>query len=65
VLDAAGQWRNPQGGAIVRERSKVVIIATREDETVQERLDAITAAYKRQFKQQSVGIVIRATCAAF
>ena len=65
VLDAAGQWRNPQGGGILRERSKVVMIVTPDDSTVQERIDAIATAYKRQFKQQSVGIVMRAACASF
>jgi hypothetical protein len=65
VIDAAGQWRNPQGGAIVRERSKVVMIVVPENPPVQERIEAIAAAYKRQFKQQSVGILIRTACASF
>jgi len=65
VFDASGQWRNPQGGAVLRERSKVVMIVAPEQPPVQERLDAITAAYKQRFQQQSVGIVIRAVCASF
>lgn len=65
VIDAGGQWRNPQGGAIVRERSKVVMIVVPEEPPVQERVDTIAAAYKRRFKQQSVGIVMRAACASF
>ncbi|HEY0569632.1 MAG TPA: DUF3574 domain-containing protein [Xanthobacteraceae bacterium] len=65
VIDASGQWRNPQGGAIVRERSKVVVIVAPENPPVQDRIDAIAAAYRRQFKQQSVGIVIRSACASF
>jgi hypothetical protein len=65
VIDAAGQWRNPQGGAIVRERSKVVMIVVPENPPVQERIEAIATAYKRQFKQQSVGILIRTACASF
>jgi hypothetical protein len=65
VIDAAGQWRNPQGGAIVRERSKIVMIVVPENPPVRERIDAIAGAYKRQFKQQSVGIVIRSACASF
>src|SRR5215210_2774048 len=56
VIDASGQWRSPQGGSIVRERSKVVMIVAPENPPVQERIDAIARAYKRQFKQQSVGI---------
>jgi hypothetical protein len=64
VIDASGQWRSPQDG-ILRERSKVVMIVVPENPPVQERIDAIANAYKRQFKQQSVGIVIRAACASF
>jgi hypothetical protein len=65
VFDASGQWRNAQGGAVLRERSKVVMIIAPEQPPVQERLDAITAAYKKRFQQQSVGIVIRPVCASF
>jgi hypothetical protein len=65
VFDATGQWRNPQGDVILRERSKMVMIVVPENPPAQERVDAIAAAYKHQFKQQSVGIVIRAACASF
>ena len=65
VIDASGQWRNPQDRTIIRERSKMVMIVVSENPPVQERIDAITDAYKRQFKQQSVGVVIRTACASF
>jgi hypothetical protein len=65
VIDASGQWRSAQGGSVLRERSKVVMIIAPEQPPVQERLDAIAAAYKQRFQQQSVGIVIRAVCASF
>jgi hypothetical protein len=65
AIDAAGQWRNPQGGTVLRERSKVVMIVVPENPPVQERIEAIAKAYKRQFNQQSVGIIIRAACASF
>jgi hypothetical protein len=65
VIDASGQWRRPQGGGILRERSKVVMIVAPENPPVQERIDAITGAYRREFKQQSVGVVIRTACASF
>jgi hypothetical protein len=65
VFDAAGQWRDPARGRIVRERSKVVLIVFRDDPQKQEHLDAIAEAYKRRFKQQSVGIVIKPACASF
>jgi Protein of unknown function (DUF3574) len=65
VFDAAGQWRDPARGRIVRERSKVVLIVFRDDPQKQEHLDTIADAYKRRFKQQSVGIVIKPACASF
>jgi hypothetical protein len=43
----------------------MVMIVVPENPPVQERTDAIAGAYKRQFKQQSVGIVIRTACASF
>jgi hypothetical protein len=42
-----------------------VMIVVPENPPVQERIDAIANAYKRQFKQQSVGIVIHTACASF
>ena len=65
VFDAAGQWRDPKRGAIVREPSKVVLIVFRDEAQRREHLDAIADAYKRRFNQQSVGIVIKPACASF
>ena len=64
VLDAQGQWRNPQG-VLTRERSKLVIVVTTDDAGARERLAAAAEAYKRRFHQQSVGVVTRPACAAF
>jgi Protein of unknown function (DUF3574) len=65
VFDAAGQWRDPARGRIVREPSKVVLIVFRDEAGKQEHLNAIADAYKRRFRQQSVGIVIKPACASF
>ncbi len=65
VLDAAGHWRDATRNRIMREPSKVVLIVFRDDPQKQEDLNAIAAAYKRQFRQQSVGIVIKPACASF
>ena len=65
VLDAAGQWRDQKSNRVVRERSKVVMIIMPADAAAQERIDAIVAAYKRRFRQQSVGVVLRPACVAF
>ena len=63
VVDAAGQWRDPAKKTIVRERAKLVIIVMAAQ--AQERIDAIVDAYKRRFRQQSVGVVVRPACVSF
>lgn len=65
ITDALGQWRDRDTGRIVREPSKhveIVLPGNTDDET---RLDAIVAAYKREFRQQSVGVIVRPACVAF
>jgi len=62
VSDIDGQYRNA-GGAIVRERSKqLLIVDSNGDEA---KLDAIRDAYKRRFNQESVLLVESPVCAAF
>ena len=65
VYDVRGQWRDAKRNVIVREPSKIVMIAIpgglADDTPVQQ----IIAAYKRQFRQQSVGLLVRPACIAF
>jgi hypothetical protein len=66
VLDAAGQWRDPAGGRVMREPSKmVIIVTTAENASAHDRIAAIVAAYKQRFRQRSVGVISHAVCAAF
>jgi hypothetical protein len=65
VVDAASQWRDKKGGALVREPSKLVTIVTAEDPSTRDKIAGIVAAYKQQFRQQSVAVITRAVCAAF
>ena len=65
VLDAAGQSRERRSGRIVREPSKIVQIVLPGKPDDLARLDAVAAAYKRSFKQQSVGIILRPACVSF
>jgi Protein of unknown function (DUF3574) len=64
VIDAAGQWRRADGH-IVRERSKVLRILVPADAVIASKIDAVIDAYKRRFRQQSVGLVTRPACASF
>src|SRR5205807_2487081 len=63
VLDAAGQWQDKERGLVVREPSKLVMIVTADDAPARGKIEAIVAAYKHQFSQQSVGVVSRPVCA--
>ena len=65
IIDARGQWRDPDRNRIVREPSKLVQIVLPGKDEDQQRLDQIAAAYKSRFHQQSVGIIVRAGCVAF
>jgi hypothetical protein len=66
ISDAAGQWRDSDTGAIVREPSKVVTVFLGEDEAADRAdLDAIAEAYKTQFQQQAVALVVERSCVSF
>lgn len=66
VFDGYGQWRNPQTGVIGRSPSvKIVLIAIKRSPDLSGRLSAVMDAYKTRFRQQSVGIITRDSCAAF
>jgi hypothetical protein len=65
VLEATGQWRDPGGGSAVREPGKMVIIVTADNATLRDQIATIVAAYKRQFRQRSVGVISHSVCATF
>jgi len=65
VHDAWGQWRDPRSGRIVREPSKVITIAVSDDRLARARVREVADAYKRRFRQQSVGIVENQACVSF
>jgi hypothetical protein len=65
AVDAKGQWRDRNRNEIVREPSKLVTIVLPGDPADQARLSEIVEAYKRRFKQQSVGLIVRPACVSF
>jgi len=66
VFDGYGQWRNPATGIIGRSPSvKIVLIAVKRSPELSGRLQTVIDAYKSRFKQQSVGIITRDSCANF
>ena len=64
VYETIGQWRDPATKVIARERSRVLRIIVPAD-TARDKIDAVAAAYKTQFAQKSVGIVMRPACVSF
>jgi hypothetical protein len=65
ITEAAGQWRDPADGMIVREPAKGVEIVLPGNNDDEARLEAIVAAYKREFRQRSVIVIVRSACVAF
>jgi hypothetical protein len=65
VVDATGQWRDSNRNMLVRERSKLVLLTLRPGAADQAKIDAIVAAYKRRFRQQSVTVLVRPGCISF
>jgi Protein of unknown function (DUF3574) len=66
VHDGAGQWLNPQTGNIIRERTKILTVASDKPRPdLKDRLSAIIEAYRGHFRQQSVDVITRNACASF
>jgi hypothetical protein len=65
VYETYGQWRDSKRNVIVREKSRVLRIIVPADAPVSDKIAAVAEAYKKQFRQQSVGIVSRPACVSF
>jgi hypothetical protein len=65
ILDARGQYRDRERGRLIREPSKLVLIATPDETENRDKLTAIAEAYKRRFSQQSVGLILKPACTSF
>jgi hypothetical protein len=62
VYAAVGQWRNPSKGKIVREPTEVVQI---DGAVLPQAIAEVTAVYRQEFHQISVGVETAPVCAAF
>ncbi len=65
VIDAAGQWRDARRGSIVHEAAKIIEIVLPSGEDNRRKIEAIVEAYKLQFQQQSVGLIVAPACVRF
>jgi len=62
VYQALGQWRDPATGVVVREQSFVVESV---GALAAGKVDGVVQAYRRAFRQVSVGLVSADICAVF
>lgn len=65
IVAANGQWRDPASKRVIREPSNLVLIVLPGNAEDQDRLKEVAEAYKQQFRQKSVLIVVRAACVTF
>ncbi|MBX3501583.1 MAG: DUF3574 domain-containing protein [Alphaproteobacteria bacterium] len=65
VLDVHGQWKSTRTGTIARERSKRLSIIVPDAAAAAANVEAIKAAYRQRFRQESVLQSEAAVCAAF
>ena len=64
AIDGYGQWKRPDG-KITAERSRILLLWHTPDAASNTKIDAIRAAYKKQFHQLSVMRVDGLDCVSF
>ena len=65
VYDAYGQWLNPQLHTEIRQATKIIVIAAPDTSEVRDKIAEVSESYRRQFHQQSVGILSGTECGGF
>jgi hypothetical protein len=65
AYEGDGQWLDPATHRIVRERSRIVQVVADDNVDFARNIQAVTDAYRKDFHQQSVGVVTEPVCAAF
>jgi hypothetical protein len=65
VMDARGQWRDPQTGDIVAEPAKILLIAVEKTPDALAKFDEISRSYRSRFAQKSVGLTLQEACGSF
>jgi Protein of unknown function (DUF3574) len=64
VFDANGQEMDPATQRIIRERTKVLMVAVPDTAATASAIAAIRDAYRTQFHQRSVFTIVQQSCAA-
>lgn len=64
VLDGGGQWRGSEN-QLIREAAKVVLIVLPQRGEGQGRIEAVRAAYRAKFRQETALLITQAACVSF
>jgi hypothetical protein len=65
VYEADGQWQDPASHKVVRERTKVMLIAAEDTAESRTKIAEVSERYRTAFHQEAVGVITRRECAAF
>jgi hypothetical protein len=65
VRDGDGEWLDRATRRVVRERTKILTVAVAPSAHLAGKVQDVTDAYKRQFRQTSVGVITTEGCGAF
>jgi Protein of unknown function (DUF3574) len=65
VFDGMGGWRDTDTGRAERDPPKILLIAADRAPDLAGRLQNVIDVYKARFRQKSIGIITRDSCAAF
>ena len=65
IYETTGRWRDPARNVTIHEKGRVLRIIARTDAAVQQKANAVAEAYRKQFREKSVGVVMRPACVSF
>jgi len=65
VTDGDGEWRDPTTGTVIRERTKIFVVAAPRSPDLAVRISRVRDAYIHLYRQTSVGVVTYDACGAF
>ncbi|HEX3432146.1 MAG TPA: DUF3574 domain-containing protein [Rhizomicrobium sp.] len=65
VTDGEGEWRDPATHAVIREHTKILIVAAPRSADLAFRISRIRHAYSVAYQQTSVGVLTYDACGEF
>ena len=65
VMDGEGQWRDPATKVVINEPTKILVVALPPSSDLASRISRIRDAYRRLYRQISVGVLTYDACGEF